>query len=1057
MDKNLQKRVKYQISLIIAGTFFYISAHAQTVNITGKITSADDGQPIQGASVKIKGTGLGSISTIDGSYTIAAEPGKVLVFSFLGFAKREVTVKQAGAINVRLNSTSSNLNEAVVIGYARVQRKDNTGAISSISGNELRLTQPTTFDQALQGKVAGVVVQQISGQPGGGVSIQIRGVSSISGANAPLVVIDGVIIPPATDPGHGSNPLSGINPNDIESLDVLKDASATAIYGSQATNGVIVITTKRGKAGRPTVNYDFYTGYQEIRNRLPTVDLQQLATFLNARAQVWGYGTRPELANPQYLGKGTDWQSELFRKAPMTSHTLSVSGGDDKTQYYISGSYFNQQGIALGSAFKRYSVRLNLDTKTTKWLKLGTSLQFFRVYENTVSTDGGVIGQALSMTPDVPVKNADGSYGGVVATDGWVPPVANPVGIASLLKNESARYEAYTNAYAEIQFTTDLSFRTEVSGNFTFGTHDAFNPVFIFGNASVNVSNPVNSASSDINHDYNTTWRQYLTFNHNFRKSKFNILGGHEANTDYYENVSAGRKNFVSNNVQAISAGDPTVVTNGGDHGPGGSSESYFGRVNFSWDDKYLITGNLRNDGSSKFPVDRNWAVTYSGAFAWKINNEAFLKSVKSIDELKLRLGYGLTNNQGIPGNTYTTQLTTVPTGLSGVSQFQSNLPNPDVTWEKTNYYNAGLDATFFNGRINLSFDAYDRETHGLLLKIPLPEFSGTTTNWSPGAMAAPYVNVGSIRNRGFDFRISTTNTNSKNFTWKSDFTFSRNVNTVLSLGSGGSDASLTTSVQKTVVGQSIGEFYGYLYDGIFAKPSDFQNHARTADQSGKPYPITPAFGGIWYGDRMFKDLNGDGIIDTRDQTFLGSPLPKFQYGFNNSFTYKNFGLNIFFSGSYGNKVYNQLAVSQTSSQNNTSYFVQVLDYAKYAMVNPQGSSSDINNVYISNPNTSVVGLRQDNVTNYNNRPSTLWIEDASFLRCKNIRLDYSFPESMLSKIFLHSVRVYANVSNVFVITKYKGMDPEIGTWNPLQGGVDGGNYPMPRVFTIGASLTFNK
>ncbi|MGZ3810823.1 MAG: SusC/RagA family TonB-linked outer membrane protein [Mucilaginibacter sp.] len=1050
--------MKRHISLFTTIMLLYLSGYAQTNRITGTIVSAEDSQPMPGVSIKVKGANTGTVSAIDGTYSIMAKPKDVLIFTSISYVTQQIIIGSSNTINVKMSQSMSNLNEVVVTGYAKTKRKDVTGSISSIKGDDLRQTQPTTFDQALQGKVAGVVVQQISGQPGGGVSIQIRGVSSITGTNSPLVVIDGVIIPPSSDPGHGSNPLSGINPDDIESLDVLKDASATAIYGSQATNGVIVITTKRGKAGQPTVSYNFYTGDQEIINRLPVVNLQQYATFLNARAAVWGFGARPDLANPQYLGAGTDWQSALFRRAPMNNHTLTVSGGSDKTTYYLSGTYFDQQGIALGSDFTRYSVRLNLDTRTTKWLKFGTSLQFFHVYENTVSTDGNVISTALSQTPDVPIKNPDGSYGGsVTQNQGWIQPVANPVGLAALLKNESARYQAYTNAYAEIQFTKDLSFRTEVSGNFTYGTHNTFNPVFVFGNASSNVSNPVNSAESDMDQDASTTWRQFLTFDHTFGKFKFNILGGHEASTDYYQNVSAGRINFVSNNVQAISAGDPTVVTNGGDHGPGGSSESYFGRFNFSWDDKYLLTGNLRDDGSSNFPINHNWAVTYSGAFAWKINNEAFLANVKEISELKLRLGYGLTNNQGIPGNTYVTQLTTVPTGLTGTAQFQSNLPNPNVTWEKTNYYDAGLDGTFFNGRINFSADVYDRETNGLLLKVPMPEFSGTNTGWSPGSMAAPYANVGSLRNFGFDFRISSTNINHKDFTWKTDFTFSRNINKVLSLGSGGSDASLTTSYQKTVVGQPIGEFYGYVFDGIFAKASDFQHHARTADQNGNPYPISPAYGGIWYGDRMFKDLNGDGIIDTKDQTFLGSPLPKFQYGINNSFTYKRFDLNFFFSGSYGNKVYNQLAVSQTSSQNNTSYFTDVLNYAKTALINPNGSSSDVNNVYVTNPNTTIPGLRNDNTTNFNNRPSSLWVQDASFLRCKNITLGYTFPESILSKIYVHSIRVYANVSNAFVITKYKGMDPEIGSWDPLSAGVDGGNYPQPRVFTIGGSLTFNK
>jgi len=1064
MDENLQRRMKRSISLFIASMLLCLSGYGQTITVVGKVISADDSQPMPGVNIKLKGTATGTVSSIDGTYTIMVKSGSVLVFSYLGYESQEVTVKQAGSINVQLNSTSSHLNEVVVTGYAKAKRKDVTGAISSISGNDLRQTQPTTFDQALQGKVAGVVVQQVSGQPGGGVSIQIRGVSSISGSNSPLFVIDGIIIPPVSDPGNGGNPLNAINPAEIETIDVLKDASATAIYGSQATNGVVVITTKRGKVGPPQVSYDFYAGYQELPKELPVVNLQQLATFLNARAQVWGFDARPEFANPQYLGAGTDWQKELFRKAPMTSHTLTVSGGDPRTQYLLSASYFDQEGIALGSDFTRYSVRMNLDNKTTDWLKVGTSLQLAHVYENQNTTASGVINSALNLTPDVPVQNPDGSFGGVTNTSGYVQPVPNPVALAELVTNVKTRNQIFGNAYAEIQFTKDLSLRNEVSGNFDFGTADNFTPSYTFGK----LVNGINSGSSNISQNFYTVIRNFLTYNHTFRKYNVNALVGHEAQSSSFENIGGSRTNYPSNNVTALNAGDPTTAKNNGDNtgatGNGGSAqESFFGRVNFSWDDKYLITGTIRDDGSSNFPANNRWVTTYSGAFAWKINNEAFLKNVTAINELKLRLGYGLTNNQGIPGNTFVTQLTSVANGLSGTAQFQSNLPNPYVTWEKTNYFNAGLDASFLSGRISFSLDVYDRETNGLLLQVPLPSYTGTTTGYSPGAMAAPYANVGSVSNKGFDFQISSTNINSKNFNWKTSVTLSRNVNKVLSLGSGGSDANLSQTsyvindvVEKTVVGQPVGEFYGYVFDGIFANPKDFQTHALPVNQAGVPYSISSAGGGIWYGDRKFKDLNGDGVIDSRDETFLGSPLPKFQYGISNSFSYKNFDLNIFFSGSYGNKVFNQLAIAQTNPQNNTAYFTSVLNYAKLALVNPNGSASDINNVYVTNPNTTIVGLRNDN-TNNNNRPSDLYIEDGSFLRCKNITLGYRLPENILSKIYVHSVRIYGNVSNVFIITKYSGMDPEIGSWNPLQAGWDSGYYPQPRIFTIGANITFSK
>ncbi|WP_183580701.1 SusC/RagA family TonB-linked outer membrane protein [Mucilaginibacter sp. X5P1] len=1065
MDKNLQRRMKRGISLFIAGMLLCLSGYAQNLRISGKITSADDANPMMGVSIHVKGISTGAQSAVDGSYVITAKQGDILVFSYLGYTSQEITVKETNVIDVKLNSTSSNLNEVVVIGYGKpISRKDGTGSISSIKGDNLRQTQPTTFDQALQGKVAGVVVQQISGQPGGGVSIQIRGVSSISGTNSPLYIIDGIIIPPVSDPGNGGNPLNAINPAEIESIDVLKDASATAIYGSQATNGVIVITTKRGKAGAPTVSYDFYTGDQELAKRLPIVNLQQFATLLNARAQVWGFDARPQFADPQYLGTGTDWQSALFRRAPMNNHTLTISGGDLKTQYLLSASYFDQEGIALGSDFKRYSVRLNLDNKTTNWLKVGTSLQLAHTYQNQNTSANAVIGDVLNITPDIAVKNSDGSYGGVTNPNGYTVAVPNPVALAQLVTNVSTGNQIFGNAYAEIQFYRDLSLRTEVSGNFFFNTADNFTPTYQFG---LDV-NGVNNASSTMGQNFYTVLRNFLTYNHNFSKYSVNVLAGHEAQMSSYENLYGFRSNFPSNNVTALNAGDATTAKNSGDNsgptGNGGTAqESYFGRVNFSWDDKYLITGNIRDDGSSNFAPGHNWATTYSGAVAWKINNEAFLKGVKGINELKLRLGYGLTNNQGIPGNTFVTQLTSVATGLSGISQFQNNLANPNVTWEKTNYYNAGLDGTFFNGRINFSFDVYDRETHGLLLKEPFPLYSGTTANYSPGAMQAPYVNVGAVSNKGFDFQISTTNISGKSFTWKTDLTLSRNVNKVLSLGSGGADANLSETsnvindvVEKTVVGQPIGEFYGYVFDGVFANANDFKTHALPVNQAGVPYPISSAGGGIWYGDRMFKDLNGDGIIDSRDETFLGSPLPKFQYGINNSFSYKNFDLNIFFSGDYGNKIFNQVAIAQNNPQNNTAYFTSVLNYAKLALINPAGSASDVNNVYVTNPNTTIVGLRNDN-TNDNNRPSNLFIEDGSFLKCKNITLGYRLPENVLSKIYVHSIRVYATVTNVFTITKYTGMDPEIGSWNPLQAGWDSGYYPQPRVFTIGANLTFNK
>jgi TonB-linked outer membrane protein, SusC/RagA family len=1020
-------------------------------SVSGRVVDASK-NPLIGATITVKGTARGTVTDINGRFTLRdVAKGAVLHVSYLGFTAKDVpAIGNLDNLDILLEENTKQMNEVVVIGYGTAKRKDVTGSISSISGKDLLKTQPTTFDQALQGKVAGVVVQQVSGQPGGGVSIQIHGISSISSTNSPLYVIDGVIIPPSNDPGNGSNPLNTINPSEIESIDVLKDASATAIYGSQATNGVVVITTKRGSVAAPQITYEGYTGYQQIAKKLPTVNLQQLASFLNDRSAVWGFDARPEFANPKYLGTGTDWQKELFRNAPMSNHSLTISGGDARTQYLLSLGYFDQEGIALGSDFKRYSVRLNLDNKTNDWLKIGTSLQLAHVDENVQSggSTSGVISNALGLSANVPVKNSDGSWGGVSDPAGWVQPVANPIAQALVNKNKNYRYQVFGNVYAEIRFSKHLSLRNEGSGNFDFSSNEGFRPQTTYGKYTT--PDPTTSSYSS-SQNFNYVLRNYLTYITDFGRNNLIITAGHEANLSKYANVSAARSGFPSNSVQSISSGDPTTATNSNNYGAG-ASESYFGRINFSLLDKYLFTANIRQDGSDKFPTSGRWATTSSGAFAWKINNEKFLQNVKAINELKLRLGYGLTNNQGIPGNTYVTQLTSAANGLSGTAQFQSNLANPFVTWEKMKNTNIGLDGTFFNWRLNFSIDVYDRGTDGLLLKVPFPAYSGTTASYSPGAMQSPYVNVGSMNNKGIDIRVGTNNISNKNFTWRTDVTISHNINKILSLGSGGKDASLVSGNSKTVVGQPIGEFYGYVYDGIFATANDFKTHALPADQSGKPRPIANAGGGIWYGDRMYKDLNGDGIIDTRDQTFLGSPLPKFQFGFNNSFNYKNFDFNIFFSGNIGNKVFNQLPVSQTNPLANTNYFRGVLDYAKTALINPNGNPNDVNNVYVTNPNTTNVSLRNDN-TNENSRFSSLFLEDASFIRCRNITLGYNLPQNILAKIHVNSLRLYANVSNAFIITKYKGMDPEVGSWNPLQAGYDGGYYPQPRVFTFGMSV----
>ncbi len=875
-------------------------------------------------------------------------------------------------------------------------------------------------------------------------------------------MIDGVIIGGAAIDGSsdntGTNPLSSINPSEIESIDVLKDASATAIYGSQATNGVIVITTRRGKIGAPTISYDMYAGEQKLPKYYSTMDLPQYATYMNEKAAIIGYDLRPQFANPQYLGEGTNWQGALFRTAPMQNHNITLSGGDARTQYLLSGTYFDQEGISLGSDFKRISVRLNLDNKTTDWLKLGTSLQLANVTEDVNAFNSNVIATALTQTPDVNIKNPDGSWGGNDPNI-YGAYALNPFALATIIKNQKKRYQLFGNAYAEIFFTKDLSFRNEVSGSFDFGTQDQFTPTYTMGP----IINTVNSATYQTAQNFYTTVRSFLTYNHWFTSGlTVNGLLGHEAQLSTYSNVIAGRTNFPSNNVQAINSGDHTTATNSGDKEQS-SQESYFGRVFFSYHDKYLFTVNLRDDGSSKFAPGNQWVTTYSGALAWRISDEAFMKDFTTLNDLKLRVGYGLTNNQNIANYSYAATLTTVATGLSGDAQLASNLPNPVVKWETTKSFNIGLDATLLQKRINFTADYYNKLTDGLLLSVPLPLYSGTvpSTGYSPGALAAPNENVGSVRNHGIELTVSSVNMRHKDFSWSTNFTVSHNINRVLSLTSGNSALYGyigTTIAAKTVVGRSIGEFFGYQAQGLFTSAADFKSHPAIPDNSttGVPLPITAGSGGVWLGDVKFKDQYNDGVIDENDQTFLGSPMPSYQFGLGNTFTYKNFDFTIFLTADEGNKVLNEININALDPNQNFGYFSRVLNFAQIAMIDPAGSATDVSNFRVTNPKTDIVRISQAG-SNDNTRISDRYVEDGSFIRCKNLTLGYTFSSRMVSRAHIGGLRLYANVSNAFIITKYSGMDPEVGSWNPLLVGVDNGFYPQPRVYTVGATLTFSK
>ena len=1065
MRKKSKRGTTTRCWLFVITLFFSFTSFAQTHRIVGKITSADDSQPLPGATVKIKGTAVVANSNASGMYGIDAKTGDVLVFSFTGFKSSEVTVTAANTINISLTNTTNALNEVVVIGYGTARRKDLTGAIASISSSDIEKTVSTTFDQALQGRVAGVSVIQNSGQPGAGVSIQVRGLGSINAGVDPLYVIDGVIIPPGQPSSTGGvymgnsgtrdNPLSTINPNDIASIDVLKDASAIAIYGSQGSNGVVIITTKRGKAGAPKISFDNYYGVQQVPKYLPMMNLQQYATFLNARATVTGATPNPDFVNPQYLGTGTDWQRAIFKNAGMYNANLSVSGGDDRTTYYIGGSYLTQDGTVLSSNFKRTALKVNLDNKTTNWLKIGTSLTFSGIKENVNASVYDLINATLNLPPNVAPVNPDGSIGAIPTPGQTVANTynPNPIAAAAMNTNKVQRSQAYGNFYGDIIFTKDLKLHNEATGNFDYGNVNQFYPTFTING----ILNPVNSAAVTATNNKSFTIRNYFSYDHYAASYSINATAGHEASSGTYTYLSGGRTGFFANNPQDLSLGNAATASNSGGSN-NYSNESYLARVTAGYLYKYNLTATYRKDGNSNFADGKRWVGTYAFGGSWNAEKENFLKGVKAIDQLKLRLSYGLTNNANLPAYTYGSSIATGTVGL-GQGALVLNIANPNVQWETSKSLDAGLDISFLKNRIQLTADVYNRKTNNLLLQIPLPGYAGTNGS---GSLSAPWGNIGSIQNKGFEFTLNTRNIQSTVFSWNTTLTFSLNRNKILSLNDAngalyGKINNASVIVSRTAVGSSIGDFYGYVAQGVFKNAADLKSSALPAGS------IIDYTQGIWVGDTKYKDLNKDGVIDANDMTNLGSPLPKFTYGINNSFSFKGFDMTIFFTGSYGNKILNYNKVlHEDPNSGTTGYFASLTNYAQVALIDPTGSKTGVNNVSVTNPGTSVPGFRVSGDPNQNYRISSRFIEDGSYLRLKNLAVGYNLPTSIVAKLHVHSLRVYSNIQNLFTISKYTGYDPEIGTnvpnqsgqgTNALTSGIDWGRYPTPRIYTFGFNV----
>lgn len=1035
-------------------SLFCFVAYAQKT-VTGNVKDAS-GDPMIGITVSLDGKPV-AVTDLDGNFTVQnAKSSSVIKLSYVGYLDQQFTVGNKNQFNLTMKEDPKALEEVVVVGYGTMKRSDLTGAVTSVGDEAISKSVSTSIDQVLQGRAAGVQVQANTGTPGGSSTIRIRGTNSLNATSQPIFVIDGVIIDSSSGDNGDSNPLSEINPSDIVSMDILKDASATAIYGSRASNGVIMITTKRGKAGDATVTYDGYVGWQTMPKSLDVLNLKQYAQHYNDIADAQIKSATNSFVRPDLLGEGTDWQDELFRHALMTSHNLSVTGGSEKITYALSAGYLDQDGIVIGSSFRRQTLRGNTDAQIKKWLKGGFSFSLADSKQQTLANSYSIILTALRSQPSVAVRSADGSFDG--PDDQWMPD--NPVALAQITRNYNKKFNFRVSTYLEATIFKGLTYRTELSADYNNNKYYYYMPDYKFG---VKTSDSRTSQWTSTNSKY-WSWRNILTYANTFGKHSINAMLGQEMSHNHYETQVTSANGFPSN-----SATDPSAGSNDSSSPVGyqdnSSIFSYFGRAFYSYDDRYLATFTLRRDGSSMFADGHRWGWFPSAALAWRVSGEKFMQNVKWINNLKLRAGWGETGNQNVRQWAYMALLTTYNTPW-GVGVLNGNNANPDLKWETTKSWNLGFDLSVLNNRIDIVFDWYYKKTNDLLMELDLPAFLGSGGGSNYGTAANPWGNVGSLRNTGIEFTINSININKKNFQWSSNFVFSLNRNKVLSLDTETGTlpqtfqvGSETATVTNTVVGQPMAQFWGYKVIGRFDKPEDFyyKDAQGNVKQVALPTGCSIGKSGSWLGDYRFADLNGDGVIDNNDQTFIGNPEPKFTFGFGNTLSWKGWDFSFQFTGSYGNKVlnYNRRQLEITGSTSNL--LTSVLNYARVEKIDPNGPD-DYRNYWVTNASsTTMPRLYTESYSNGNNRVSDAFVEDGSYIRLQNVSLSYTFPKKWIEHLYLSNVKLYMNIQNLFTITKYDGYDPEVGSLygDALKNGIDYNRYPSPRIYTFGINVSF--
>ena len=1000
MQKYKMPISRLRMMVCLIGMLLPMCMFAQQITVQG-VVKDQTGETVIGASVMEKGTTNGTITGIDGDFSLNMSPNGTLVVSFVGYKTQEVQVKGQKQLQVVLSEDAEMLDEVVVIGYGTMKKSDLTGAVSSIGNKDIKDSPVSNLGQAIQGKISGVQIVD-AGKPGDNVSIKIRGLGSINNCD-PLVVIDGV----PTDLG-----LSSLNMADVERLDVLKDASATAIYGSRGANGVVMITTKRGTEGKGKLAVSANYSFQNATNVLSLLNAAQYAELSNDMMVNSGRNPNPEWANPSELGAGTDWMDELLRTGVMQNYTVSYSGGNEKSHYYVSGGFLDQSGIVKSVNYRRFTFQSNSDAQVLKWLKFSNNITFSA---DTKKSGSYNIGDALKALPIYPVKNEDGSWSGPDGNSEWYGSTRNPIGPTELNKSQTDGYNFLANLTAELTFTKWLKFKSTFGYDAKFWFIDNFTPKY---NWKPTPTEETSRYKSD-NKSFTYLWDNYFLFDHTFaEKHRVGLMAGMSAQWNTNDYLNAQKNVFMFDNVHEMDNGEEMYAIGGNE--TEWALLSYMARVNYSYEDRYLLTATIRRDGSSRFGKKHRWGTFPSVSVAWRASQEKWFPKNDYINDLKVRAGYGVTGSQASVGNysylaSYNTSV--YPFGISSGNQtalVSSTLANPYIHWEEVAQTNIGFDASLFNSRVMFSFDAYLKETRDMLVKASIPITSGfedTTTT---------YTNAGKVRNQGIEMSLHTINLTGE-LGWETNLTATYNKNKIKDLNSdvpyyiNQINNSYVTMLAKDY---PINVFYGYVTDGIFQNQSEVNTHA-----------VQP---GAEPGDIRFRDLNNDGVINDSDRTVIGNPNPSWLFSMNNSLSYKGFELSVFLQGIAGNKIYNANNIDNTGM---AAAYNQTTDVLKRWQ--GEGTSNSMPRAVFGDPNQ-------------NTRVSDRFVENGSYLRLKNITLSYTFPKQWLQKAQIENARLSLSCENVATITGYSGFDPEVGI-----NGIDQNRYPISRTFSLGLNFNF--